>query len=97
MNCELPAKLAAASRKEVAMARLHRLSFIGFHEQYAVDFGKIVRKLRLPAARAVLHANATIRPRALEGVSRLEETLNVVVAPLVRWDDELYRYARSLR
>lgn len=87
---------------ETAKRNLRRLNHIGFQETYDADFAQILRDLNLPRLPAIPKDNATeevIKRARSKGKTYQEDPSEVAaaMAPLVRWDDALYEYARQLR
>jgi hypothetical protein len=87
---------------EIAKQNLRRLSYVGFQETYEADFGQILRELNLPRLSAIPRDNATndvVKRAWINGKTHQENPPEVLaaMAPLVRWDEALYEYARQLR
>ena len=87
---------------ETAKRNLRRLNHIGFQETYDVDFGRILADLNLPRLAAIPRDNATdevVKRAWVKGKTHREDPSEVLaaMAPLVRWDEALYEYARQLR
>jgi len=87
---------------ETAKRNLRRLNYIGFQETYERDFKAVLLDLNLPCLPVIPRDNATddvIRRAWIRGKAHREKPAEVLaaMAPLVRWDDALYDYARQLR
>lgn len=87
---------------ETAKRNLQRLNRIGFQETYDADFGYILNDLHLPRLTQIPRDNATedVVKRAWAKSRTYQEDpaeVAAAMAPLVRWDEELYQYARQLR
>jgi hypothetical protein len=87
---------------ETAKQNLRRLNHIGFQETYDADFEQILRDLNMPRLDAIPKDNATedvIKRARMKGKTYNEDPSDVAaaMAPLVRWDEQLYEYARQLR
>jgi hypothetical protein len=87
---------------EIAKRNLRRLNYVGFQETYNSDFGRILRELNLPRLPEIPRDNATndvIKRAWFNSKEHREDPAEIqaVMAPLVRWDEALYEYARRLR
>jgi hypothetical protein len=96
MECEWPKLL------EIAKRNLRRLNYIGLQETYESDFRRILHELNLPCLPVIPRHNATndvIKRAWFKSKTHREDPSDIAaaMAPLVRWDQELYDYARQLR
>jgi hypothetical protein len=87
---------------EIAKRNLQRMNYVGFQETYNCDFGRILRDLNLPRLPEIPRDNATndvIKRAWFNSREHREDPAKIqaAIAPLVRWDEALYEYARQLR
>jgi len=87
---------------EAAKRNLRSLNFIGFQETYEVDFKTVLHQLNMPCLSAIPRKNTIdeiIKRAGRDSTVHPEDPSEVAAAmtPLVRWDEQLYEYARQLR
>ncbi|WP_191908364.1 sulfotransferase family 2 domain-containing protein [Hypericibacter terrae] len=87
---------------EIAKRNLRRLNRVGLQETYEADFGRVLCDLDLPRLPVIPRDNATddvVKRAWVKGKTYQENPADIqaAMAPLVRWDDALYDYARELR
>jgi hypothetical protein len=80
---------------ERAKSNLSRIDFIGFQETFASDFPMLLKEIKIEQPREIPHANKALD----EGPPQMRRDavgeVELAIDRLVRWDSELYRFARE--
>ena len=85
-----------------ARANIARMDYIGFSDTLDKDVGNIMKRINLPQRRRVGSVNTTTElvqrtGGELDDAGAWDEETRSLAEPLVRWDDRLYRHARTQR
>ncbi len=85
---------------EAAKKAVTRLDYVGFTETFDHDFPEIAGRTNLPSPKRVpvvkvSRPHLTSQAERMQEFQRFEREVADAIEPLVRWDQQLYEFARS--